>query len=69
MEQLVEMVFIEAMRKRPAMYVGSTSIRGFHDSIFEISEPLNPNFYLDEIRNLGLSAQRKNICSYLFCCG
>lgn len=30
MEQNEEMEFIEAVRKRPAMYIGSTSIRGFH---------------------------------------
>ena len=36
MEQLIVMEFVEAVRKRPAMYVGSTSVRGFHNILREI---------------------------------
>lgn len=36
MEQLIEMEFVEAVRKRPAMYIGSTSIRGFNHILKEL---------------------------------
>lgn len=36
MEQESKMEFVEAVRKRPAMYVGSTSIRGFNNILREL---------------------------------
>lgn len=53
MEQNEEMEFVEAIRKRPAMYVGSTSIRGFNhllkELVKDIFEATKANYFSFEL--------------------
>jgi len=53
MAQNEELTFIEAVRKRPAMYVGSTSIRGFNHLLKpltkDIFETTNADYFTFEL--------------------
>lgn len=47
MESKDEMTLIEAIRKRPAMYIGSTSIRGFNNLLRELINDIFEEFEAD----------------------
>src|SRR3712207_8291784 len=66
---LNEITLIEAIRKRPAMYIGSTSIRGFNNLLRELINDIFDTTeanYLDR-KSTRLNSSHANISYAVFC--